>query len=104
MLGEEKQEQLRQDIKDAAEYRLFLKKIKDTFGTRHGKDVLRWILEKGGMWNPLFVSSSDVYKRTGIHDFCGEIVNEVMAADISIYFDIVQQRVDEIKIPDNDNN
>lgn len=99
MFEEEKQEEESKKLKDAAQYRQFQEDIKATFGTSHGKRVLRWLLELGGMWSSLFIGNSSVYKKTGVHDFCAEIVNEVMAADVQIYFDIVQQRVNELKVP-----
>lgn len=100
MFEAEEEEKRLQELQEAAEYRQHLKDIDDTFGTPHGRRVLRWILEEGGMFGSLFVGSSEVYKRTGTYDFCLKIVNEILAADTNIYFQIIQDRVDELRIPD----
>lgn len=101
VFNEEKDQQEQDDLKRAAEYRRFQQDIRDTFGTLHGKRILKYILEHGKTFTSIFTGNSRTYYLAGVQDFSRDIIaNEVMAADFETYITVMQEIVAERKEPD----
>lgn len=101
VFDEEKDKQKQDDLLAAAEYRQFQQDIRDTFGTLHGRRVLKYIFEHGKTFTSIFTGNSKTYYLAGVQDFSRDIIgNEVMAADFETYMTVMQQIVAERKKPD----
>lgn len=101
MFREEHDESVKKRQMTAAEYRQFQKDLQDTFGTLHGKRILTYLLENGKQFESVMQGNRMPWLN-GIKDYVREVlVEEIMAADINIYFDVMRAWVDSRKVPTN---
>ena len=79
-----------------------LQDIKRTFGTPHGKRVLYYLLDEGKQFQSVFAEGKKIYWLSGVQDYCRVvIIQKIMEADPSLYFDVVQMMVSARKVPYN---
>jgi|GEM_PF-1789168 len=90
-IQERDKEQSRADLENFAEEQRYHAKLKAVFGTSEGLDILdRW-LDEWGVLDPLFITSSDIYRRTALHDFGCQVLADIIAADPEIYIALVKK-------------
>ena len=88
----DRQKKKREDnLQEFQESEQFLSKIKSVFGSKHGPDVLNWILEICNVNDSVFTGNSETYYRSGQQDLGNLILEKVMKADINIYLRLVSK-------------
>lgn len=83
---------------ERAAHEQFLADIKAVFGSPSGKRFLEGLLDTSGVNAIQSLEPEKLIENAAVRNFVLEhILQPVLAADPSIYFDIIQNRMDELK-------
>ncbi len=75
----------------------FYKDVADTFGTKHGRRVLKDIADEKYVYDSIYTGNAKIHYNSGIQDYIRRILDIVAAADPDTYQWLMMQRVNDLR-------
>ena len=91
--GEEREYALR-SVQDKLS---FYNDVKATFGTPHGKRVLKDIADEKYLYDSIYTGNAKTHYNSGIQDYIRRILDVVAVADPETYQWLLMQRANELR-------
>ena len=84
-------------VDQLAEEEMWLEKLRKTFGTQDGQDVLFWIFGICGLHADQYTGNSKTFYNLGKQETGNMIMRQILAADEEIYFSMIRRSVHNSK-------